>query len=137
EAAAQAALGGHDDEQVRLIPAGAHQQLRRVLGIGAPAEIAEHGVHALRIRAGGGGCLLGAAQLGCGDHLHRLGDLPRRLDRGDAVAEVFETWHCASACTALTSALCPERGEGTCGAPSRYAVKFLAKASRAATSFFS
>ena len=36
------------------------------------------------------GRLLRAAQLRRGDHLHRLGDLLRRLHRGDAVAEVFE-----------------------------------------------
>ena len=37
--------------------------------------------------------VLSAAQLGRGDHLHRLGDLPRRLYRGDAVAHVFEARH--------------------------------------------
>ena len=93
EAAAQAALGGHDDEQMHLVLAGADEQLRRGVAVGAPAEVAEHRIHALGIGARGGGRLLGAAQLGRGDHLHRLGDLPRRLDGGDAVAEVFQARH--------------------------------------------
>ena len=87
EAAAQAALGGANDEQMDLVPAGAGEQGRRVI---APrhggGEIGEHRGHALRIGARGDRCFLGAAQFRRRHHLHGLGDLARRLHRGDAIA---------------------------------------------------
>ena len=46
----------------------------------ARAEAGHHLVHALGVGARGGRRLLRAAQLRRGDHLHRLGDLARRLD---------------------------------------------------------
>ena len=91
EAAAQAALGRHHDEQVDLVLAGADQQRRGAVLVGhARVEVGQHAVHALGIGTGGGRGLLRAAQLGGGHHLHRLGDLARRLHRGDAVAHVFQ-----------------------------------------------
>ena len=90
EAAAQAALGRADHQQVRVVLAGAGHQRRRIAAaadrIGA---VGEHGAHPLRIGPGRLGSFLRTAQLRRGDHLHRLGDLLRRLDRGDTVAEVF------------------------------------------------
>ncbi len=90
EAAAKAALGGADDEQMRVVLAGAGHQRRRVAAAADRlGDVGEHRAHALRIGTRGLGGLLRATQLRRGDHLHRLGDLLRRLDRGDPVAEVF------------------------------------------------
>ena len=90
EAAAQAALGRADDQQMRVVLAGAGHQRRRVAaaadGIG---DVGQHRAHPLRIGTRRLGSFLRTAQLRRGDHLHRLGDLLRRLDRGDTVAEVF------------------------------------------------
>ena len=93
EASAQPALGGHDDQKVRLVLAGAHQQRGCAGSVGALVEIGQHAVHTLRIGPRGGGGLLRAAQLGGGDHLHGLGDFARGLHGADAVAKVFEAGH--------------------------------------------
>ena len=91
EAAAQAALGGHDNEQMHLILAGADQQWGGALPAGDTCiDVGQHARHALGIGTRGGGSLLRAAQLGGGHHLHGFCDLPRRLHRGDAVAHVFQ-----------------------------------------------
>ena len=91
ERAAEAALGGADDEQVASVGAGAGEQraaLRR--RDDARARLAEHRRHALGVGPRGLGRHLGAAQLRRRDHLHGLGDLLRRLHGGDAVAQVFQ-----------------------------------------------
>src|SRR6185295_6771130 len=93
EAAAQPTLGGHHDQQMHIVLAGPDQETGRVFLVGAPIEVGEQAVHALRIGTRGRRRLLGPAQLGGGHHLHGLGDLARRLDRGDTIAEVFEAWH--------------------------------------------
>src|SRR5262249_28573601 len=97
EAAAQPALGSAHDEQMNVLLAAARHQCRCVA---TPADrlgdVGEHGRHALRIGARRLRRLLRAPQLCRGDHLHRLGDLLRRLHRGDAVAHVFERGHLVS-----------------------------------------
>ena len=90
EAAAQAALRRADDEQMHVVLAGSGHQGRRIAAAAHRfGDVGQHGAHALRIGTRGLGGLLRATQLRRGDHLHRLGDLLRRLDRGDPVAEVF------------------------------------------------
>jgi hypothetical protein len=77
-------------QQMHVVLAGAGHQRR---GIAAAADrlgdVGQHGTHALRIGARRFRGLLRTAQLRRGDHLHRLGDLLRRLDRGDTVTKVF------------------------------------------------
>ena len=94
ERAAQAALGGADQEQMHLLAAGSREQPRRRAEVAdRSGDAAEHLAHALGIgpRSLGGG--LGAPQLGGRHHLHRLGDLLRRLGGGDAHAHVLEAGH--------------------------------------------
>ena len=90
EAAAQAALGGGDDEQMGLVLAGAGEQRGRVVAaFHRGGKIGQHRRHALRIGPRRHRRFLGAAQFRRRHHLHGLGDLARRLDRGDAVAEIL------------------------------------------------
>src|SRR6185369_5658016 len=56
-------------------------------------EAGHHRVEPFGIRPAGFGGHLRTAQLGGGDHLHRLGDLLGRLHRGDADLEGFEAGH--------------------------------------------
>jgi len=76
---------------MNLIPAGAGQQRR---GAGrtrsSRRDIGNHRVHLLGVGSRRFGSGLRAAQLGSRDHLHRLGDLLRRLGRGDADPHVFQ-----------------------------------------------
>src|SRR6056297_2083478 len=96
ESAAKAALGGHHHEKMRLVVPGAREKLRRAF---RPAdrlsEAGDHRIEPLRVGTRRLGGLLRAAQFRRGDHLHRLGDLPGRLDRVDPVLEVLEAWHVA------------------------------------------
>jgi len=75
---------------VHLVPARAGEERRR---IGPPlvsgGQRCENAAHPLGIGARGNRRILGAAKLGRGHELHRLGDLLGRLDRGDPVLEVF------------------------------------------------
>ena len=64
-------------------------QSRRIFAGDVLRDICENGAHALRIRPCGFRSFLGTAQLRRGDHLHRLGDLLRRLDRGDTVSQIL------------------------------------------------
>ena len=88
EGAGKAALSGADDEEMHVVLAGAAQEEG---GVGpvlqAAGEVGENRAHPLGVGPRGGGRGLRAAQLRRRDHLHRLGDLARRLDRGDAVAK--------------------------------------------------
>ena len=52
-----------------------------------------HRIETLRIGPRVLGLVLRTAELGRGNHLHGLGDLPRRLDAVDPVSKVLETWH--------------------------------------------
>ena len=91
EGARQAALAGADQQQMHLILAGTGQQRRRAGRTrGSGRDVGDHRVHFFRVgprRFGGG---LRTAQLGGRDHLHGLGDLLRRLGRGDADPHVFQ-----------------------------------------------
>src|SRR4051812_2047885 len=94
EGAAQAPLRRADDEKVPAVLARAGEEARRFRPRrDAAGEIAEHLGHALRIGPRRLGRALGPAQLRRRDHLHGLGDLLRRLHRGDAVAQVLEARH--------------------------------------------
>ena len=90
EAAAQATLGGADDQQMHILLAGPRHQRRSFTATADRlGDVGQHRAHALRVGPGGFRCFLRATQLRRGDHLHRLGDLLRRLDRGDTVSKVF------------------------------------------------
>ena len=53
-------------------------------------QAVQHFQHALRERPRRDDAFLRAPQARRGDHLHRLGDLLRRLDGADPAAEVYE-----------------------------------------------
>ncbi len=91
ESAGQAALAGANQQQVNLIRASAGEQ-RRCTGRArrGAGDIGDHRAHLVGIGPRRLGRLLGAAQSGSRDHLHRLGDLLRRLGGGDADAHVFK-----------------------------------------------
>ncbi len=94
ERAAKATVAGADHQQVDLLRAGAGQQLRSAGAADHVArEISQHASHLLSEGPARFSGHLGAAQLGCGDHLHGLGDLLRRLHRGDAVPQVLQARH--------------------------------------------
>ena len=86
----QTTLGGDDHQHVDLILAGAGEQGRGALTTRARGEAGDHALDPLGVRATSHRRFLRAAQLGGGDHLHRLGDLLRRLDRADADLEGLE-----------------------------------------------
>src|SRR5262245_56918840 len=101
ERAAQAALGGADQEQMHAVAAGAGEQPRgRAEVADRGGDVAEHLPHALGIGPRGFRRRRRPAQLGGRHHLHRLGDLLRRLGGGDAHAHVLEAGHGLSACSA-------------------------------------
>ena len=138
ERAAQAALGGADHQQMHLVLAGAGQQPRRRIDVGdGRGDVAQHLLHALGIGPRGFGRRLRAAQLRRRDHLHGLGDLLRRLGRGDADAHVLEAGHSAasdlSCVTTAARAPPPLRGRaGEWGKPMRRRTgPHLRRASRA------
>ena len=68
-------------------------------------DVAEHLFHALGVRPRGLGRHLRAPQLGRRDHLHGLGDLLRRLGRGEANAHVLEGGHFFSIAFSRTAGL--------------------------------
>src|SRR5690606_17876559 len=57
-------------------------------------DVSEHALHAFRKGTRSFRGRLRAPQLRGRHHLHGLGDLLRRLGRGDAHAHVFEAGHC-------------------------------------------
>jgi len=79
-----------DDQQVDLVLAGARQQRRRAGAAGAGRQAGHHPLQPLGIGTAVLRRVLRPAQLGGGDHLHRLGDLLRRLHRADADLEGLE-----------------------------------------------
>ncbi len=94
ERTAQPALGRTYDQKMHLIAAAAGEQLRRRAQIShRSGDVAEHLAHMFRIGPRRFRHRLRAAQLGRRHHLHRFGDLLRRLGGGDAVAQVFEARH--------------------------------------------
>src|SRR6185437_15412251 len=94
ERTGEAAVTGRDDDQVGFVLAGAGEKLRSLRARRYLRR--ERGYdfgHALRIGPRRGRILLGAAKLRRRDHVQRLGDLLRRLDRADADLEGLETCH--------------------------------------------
>src|SRR5262245_10113133 len=94
EAAAEAAIAGehHEVDATLLAPS---QEWMRLLG--EPGDDGREHLRELRSvgpRLLGG--LLRAAQARSGDHLHGLGDLLRRADRADPLAEVLQAGHQAA-----------------------------------------
>jgi len=96
EPAAQALVSIHHHQQVALAGTRSAQQQRR----GVAADLARQRCHHARqprgIGARGLRRGLRLAQLRRGDHLLRLGDLLRRLDRFDTVLEFLEAGHFGS-----------------------------------------
>src|SRR5262249_7261932 len=94
ETAAEAAIAGQQDEVDATLLA-ASQQWMRLLG-----EPGDDGREHLRELCGVGPRLLGGllrtAQACSGDHLHGVGDLLRRADRADPLAEVLQAGHQAA-----------------------------------------
>ncbi len=91
EATCKTTLTSCNDEKVNLIAAGPGQKQWRfsIAGIGG-GQAGQHLVHAFRVGTCSLGRLLRTAQLRRGDHLHRLGDLLRRLDGGDPVFQILK-----------------------------------------------
>ncbi len=91
ERAAQAAFAGADQKQMDLILAGAGKQCRRAgRACRGGGDVGDHRIHLFGIGPRRLGRGLGTAQSGGRDHLHGLGDLLRRLGRGDADPHVFQ-----------------------------------------------
>ena len=80
-AAAKAAIRREQQQQDFFLLARGKQRMR--LGGDTGGEVLEERRHLLGVRARREHRLLGAAQLGGRDHLHRLGDLLRIADRAD------------------------------------------------------
>ena len=94
EAAAKPAFRGHHHKQVDLVAARARKETRRPGRTRGRLRQPRHdGGEAFGIGPRRLGRVLGAAQLGGGDHLHRLGDLAGRFDRRDPVLEGLQTGH--------------------------------------------
>ena len=85
EAAGETSIRGRNDDQMRFFFAGADEQRRRAGKTGhAAGQRGEDALHALRVRTGGFGLLLRAAQPRSGNHFHRGGDLLCRPDAANA-----------------------------------------------------
>ena len=88
EGAGKAALAGADDEQMHVLLARCRRSAAARPAAGRRCgDVGEHRAHALGIGPRRHRRFLRAPQLRRGHHLHGLGDLLRRLHRGDAVAE--------------------------------------------------
>ena len=84
----------HSHEEMHLILAGADHQRRAALAaLQRRGEVGEHGLHARGVRPRRFSRALRAPELRRRHHLHGLGDLLRRLHRGDAIAQVFQRRH--------------------------------------------
>jgi len=104
ERAGEAAFRGRDDEQVDLVLAGARQQRRDARTARQLARQAgDDRLQPLGIGTTGLRRFLRTAQLGGGDHLHRLGDLLGRLDRVDPDLEGLQRRHCCPSCVPATA----------------------------------
>jgi hypothetical protein len=89
EAAAQPLVAGHHkDQRVAVGPRLADGEQRVDRGIDARRDAGQDALHLRRIGTRVDDALLRAAQLGRRDHLHRLGDLLRVLDRADPASEI-------------------------------------------------
>jgi hypothetical protein len=90
EAAAQSTVGRDDDEERSRTGRCRDAQQRMCLLLDTRDETVQHFQHALRERPCRDDAFLRAPQTRRRDHLHRLGDLLRRLDGADPAAEVNE-----------------------------------------------
>src|SRR5215217_7614915 len=81
-------------DEMKAVLAGPRQEPWR-LGTGdeARGKVAEHLAHVLRVRPRRLRGALRTTQLCRRDHLHGLGDLLRRLHRGDAVTQILQRRH--------------------------------------------
>ena len=96
EAAAQTAIGGCHDQQMRFVLAGAAEQLGRAgIVFQAARQAGDHRTHLFAIGTRRIHRLMRAAQLGSRHHLLGFCDLARRLDRSDAIAERLKAGHYA------------------------------------------
>ena len=77
----------------RPLRLGRHPQQRVGILLDARHQAVQHLQHALRERPRGDDAILRALEARGRDHLHRLGDLLRRLDRADPATEVDEGRH--------------------------------------------
>ena len=89
EGSGEALVSGDDDDENVLLFALDQQRMHEIAGlvvvhVAAADERFEHVGEHLRVGPGLHGALLRAAQTGCRDHLHGLGDLPRVLHTADA-----------------------------------------------------
>ena len=89
EGAAQPALARADQKQMNLVRAGADQKTRALTVGRGSGQIRQHRFDLLGIGPRRFYGALRPPQLRDRDHLHRLGDFLRRLDRGDPVPEVL------------------------------------------------
>ena len=100
ERTAEAAVGGRHDHEMYVVFSCADQKGRSPGILLQPArQTRNHCAHFFRVGARGFRRLLRAAQVGRGDHLHRLGDFPDRLHACDPVAVGFEAGHQAKVFT--------------------------------------
>src|SRR6266571_1819878 len=79
--------GDHEEHDALVSPV---QEEGMGAGIRAGGQVPQHLQHLPGVGPGGEHGLLGAAQLGRGEHLHGVGDLLRALDAADPQADVYE-----------------------------------------------
>ena len=94
EATAKSAFGRHDHQKMRLITSRPTQKRRcRFAVTHACRKFRHHRIEPLGIGPRRFCRFVSAPQLGGGDHLHRLGDLPGRCDRVDPRFQVLKVRH--------------------------------------------
>ena len=91
-AAAQALVGGDDDDAHALHRVALDEERMAVLGVGV-ADVRGDVADLLAVRARHAHALLRPAHLRGGDHLHRLGDLAGVLHALDLGPDFFGAWH--------------------------------------------
>ena len=91
ESTAQTAFSSTYDKQMHLVVSGSRHQLWRICATRyGSGNICQNLTHPLGIGARSFGRILRTPKLRRGDHLHRLGDLLRRLDGGDPVSQILK-----------------------------------------------
>jgi hypothetical protein len=93
ETARQTLVRRRHHDQVTLVLTGAGQQPGRIGARDAGGQIGDDRGHLARIGPGALGLVLGAFQLGRGDHLHGLRDLLRGFHASDPIAHFLEAGH--------------------------------------------
>ena len=92
ERAAQALVGGDDDDADALDRVALHQERVAVLGVGM-ADVRRDVADLVGVGPRRAHPLLHLAHLGGRHHLHRLGDLPGVLHTPDLHSNFFGAWH--------------------------------------------